>query len=188
LAGEGVRVLGVINKVDQLAERERAALVRHVAEELDGLVEEVVPLSARRAVETGGEDPAWRELSRLLEERFFARARDIKRQVLARRLDRVLAEAERRVGEAREAAAAAAARRRRAAAAARAARDGFIGGAVTRERRRLGEGVSHLYRDAAREVLELVIPRRLPFGTHRASRADRDYLVSLLDGGFAALL
>src|SRR5690606_30652104 len=72
LAGEGVRVLGVINKVDQLAARERAALVRHVAEELDGLVEEVVPLSARRAVETGGEDPAWRELSRLLEERFFA--------------------------------------------------------------------------------------------------------------------
>jgi hypothetical protein len=37
-------------------------------------------------------------------------------------------------------------------------------------------------------VLELVVPRRLPFGSHRAARADRDYLVSLLDGGFATLL
>ena len=188
LADEGVRVLGVLNKVDQLEERERDAARRYVAGELEGLVELVVPLSARRAVESAGEDPAWQELSRVLEERFFARARDIKRQVLARRLDRVLAEATRRTGEARAAAGESAGRRRRAAESSRAARDGFLVGAVTRERRRLGEGAAGLYRDAAQEVLELVIPRRLPFGSHRASRADRDYLVSLLDGGFAALL
>jgi len=59
---------------------------------------------------------------------------------------------------------------------------------VTRERRKLGEAAALLYRGAAREVLELVVPRRLPFGSHKASRADRDYLVSLLDGGYASLL
>jgi hypothetical protein len=59
---------------------------------------------------------------------------------------------------------------------------------VAAERRRLGEGGALLFRSAAREVLDLVIPRRLPFGSHRASRADRDYLIALLDAGFASLL
>jgi hypothetical protein len=79
-------------------------------------------------------------------------------------------------------------RRRRAAEHTRAAAARFIEQSVSRERRRLGEAAALLYRSAAREVLDLVVPRRLPFGSHRASRADRDYLVSLLDGGFASLL
>ena len=188
LKDEGVRVLGVLNKVDQIDAKEKAALTRHVEKELGGLVEAVVPVSARRAVEKKGSDPGWKVLTAALEERFFSHARDIKWQVLSRRLDRALARAGERVaadtGEARERSE----RRRRAAEHTRAASVGFLEQSVTRERRRLGEAAALLYRSAAREVLDLVIPRRLPFGSHRASRADRDYLVSLLDGGFATLL
>ncbi|HEY8144847.1 MAG TPA: dynamin family protein [Kofleriaceae bacterium] len=188
LKDEGVRVLGVLNKVDQIDAKEKAALTRHVEKELGGLVEAVVPVSARRAVEKKGEDAAWKKLTAALEERFFSHARDIKWQVLARRLDRGVARACERVavqtGDARERSE----RRRRAAEQTRAASARFLEQSVTRERRRLGEAAALLYRSAAREVLDLVVPRRLPFGSHRASRADRDYLVSLLDGGFAALL
>ena len=188
LKDEGVRVLGVLNKVDQIDAKEKASLTRHIEQELGGLVEAVVPVSARRAVEKKGEDAAWKKLTAALEDRFFSHARDIKWQVLARRLDRGLARAGERVavqtGDARERSE----RRRRAAEQTRAASARFLEQSVTRERRRLGEAAALLYRSAAREVLDLVVPRRLPFGSHRASRADRDYLVSLLDGGFATLL
>jgi hypothetical protein len=120
VAREGVRMLGVLNKVDQIEPREQQKIVRYVGE---------------------------------------------------RRTAEVLS-----------------GHRKQAAEAARTARYRFFEQAVARERRKLGEGAALLYREAAREVLELVVPRRLPFGSHRASRADRDYLVSLLDGGFAALL
>jgi len=147
-----------------------------------------VPVSARRAVDKKGEDPAWKKLTAALEARFFSHARDIKREVLSRRLDRALARAGDRVaaqqGEARERSE----RRRRAAEQSRASSARFLEQSVTRERRKLGEAAALLYRGAAREVLELVVPRRLPFGSHKASRADRDYLVSLLDGGYASLL
>ncbi|HUS66064.1 MAG TPA: dynamin family protein [Kofleriaceae bacterium] len=188
VAAAGVRVLGVVNKVDQLGAGEDAALVRHLGRELGGLVEAVVPVSARRALETGGADPAWQALSRALEERFFARAREIKRQILTRRLEQLLARAGERVAAELRATASTAAARRAAAASAGAARDQFLERSVLRERRLLGEAGALLYRGAAREVLELVVPRRLPFGSHKASRADRDYLVDLLDSGYAALL
>lgn len=188
VAAAGVRMLGVINKIDQIDARDASALVSHVERGLGGLVEAVVPLSARRALESGGTDPAWQALLAALEQRFFARAREIKRQMLARRLGGLLARAGERVAGEQAAAADLGAHRRRAADAARAARARFFDQSVPRERRQLGEGAALLYRSAAREVLELVVPRRLPFGSHRAARADRDYLVSLLDGGFAALL
>ncbi|HWM85546.1 MAG TPA: dynamin family protein, partial [Kofleriaceae bacterium] len=188
VAGEGVRLLGVLNKVDQIDEGEQRAVVRYVERQLGELVEAVVPLSARRALESRGADPAWQVLLAALEERFFTRAREIKRQMLGRRLRGLLARAGERVTGERSAAAETGSRRRAAAEAARSARAQFFDQAVARERRRLSEGAALLYRSAAREVLELVVPRRLPFGSHRASRADRDYLVSLLDGGFAALL
>jgi small GTP-binding protein len=188
VAREGVRMLGVLNKVDQITPREQKKIVSYVERELGGLVEAVVPLSARQALESRGADPGWQAMVAALEERFFTRAREIKRQMLARRLGGMLARASERVAGERSAAEELSAQRRRAADAARAARDLFFEQAVARERRRLGEGAALLYREAAREVLELVVPRRLPFGSHRASRADRDYLVSLLDGGFASLL
>lgn len=188
VAREGVRLLGVLNKIDQIDAGEQRAIVKYVTRELGDLVEAVVPLSARRALESGGSDPAWQALLASLEERFFTRAREIKRQMLARRLHGLLARGGERMASARGEAVELASRRRSAAAAAREARARFFDQAVARERRRLGEGAALLYRSAAREVLELVVPRRLPFGSHRASRADRDYLVSLLEGGFASLL
>jgi tetratricopeptide (TPR) repeat protein/GTPase SAR1 family protein len=188
VAGEGVRLLGVLNKVDQINAREQKSLVAYVTRELGDLVDAVVPVSARRALESGGADPAWQALLAALEDRFFARAREIKRQVLARRLRGLLARAGERVAGEVNAAGQRGAHDREAAQSARAARARFFDQAVARERRKLSEGAALLYRSAAREVLELVVPRRLPFGSHRAARADRDYLVSLLDGGFASLL
>src|SRR5690606_12067505 len=64
----------------------------------------------------------------------------------------------------------------------------FVDDTVARVRRELTQGVVELYRGAAREVLELVRPRRLPFGSHRATAADRDYLLGLLDSGYESLL
>jgi len=188
LKDEGVRVLGVLNKVDQIDGKEKTALTRHVEKELGGLVEAVVPVSARRAVEKKGEDAAWKKLTAALEERFFSHARDIKREVLSRRLDRALLRAGERVAAQQAESRERSQRRRRAAEQTRAASARFLEQSVTRERRKLGEAAALLYRGAAREVLDLVVPRRLPFGSHKASRADRDYLVSLLDGGFASIL
>ena len=56
--------------------------------------------------------------------------------------------------------------------------------AVLAERKALSEQTSALYRRAAREVLDLVRPRRLPFSSHTATAADRDYLIALLSSGF----
>ena len=52
------------------------------------------------------------------------------------------------------------------------------------ERKALSEQTAALYRRAAREVLDLVRPRRLPFSSHTATAADRDYLIALLSSGF----
>jgi len=55
---------------------------------------------------------------------------------------------------------------------------------VLHERHALMESTSLLYRRASREVLDLVRPRRLPFSSHTATTADRDYLIALLSSGF----
>ena len=59
---------------------------------------------------------------------------------------------------------------------------------VERERRALATAVGELYRRAALEVIELVRPRQLPFGSHTATTADRDYLIGLLADGYEAML
>jgi hypothetical protein len=59
---------------------------------------------------------------------------------------------------------------------------------VRAERKALSELTSALYRRAAREVLALVRPRRLPFSSHSATAADRDYLIALLSSGFEAAI
>jgi hypothetical protein len=59
---------------------------------------------------------------------------------------------------------------------------------VVAERKQLSEQVALLYRRAAREVLDLVRPRRLPFSSHTATAADRDYLIALLSSGFDAAI
>src|SRR5207302_6286976 len=59
---------------------------------------------------------------------------------------------------------------------------------VTAERKALSDATALLYRRAAREVLDLVRPRRLPFSSHTATAADRDYLIALLSSGFESAI
>ncbi|MDQ3295037.1 MAG: dynamin family protein [Myxococcota bacterium] len=202
---EGKRVLGVLNKADQLSASETDEVVTFITGELGELVEAIVPFSARRALDWKKQDrpgdptqPAakpeagpgerpdgnWSALAGALEERFFQQARQLKRDACARTLRHVLGEAQ-RVIEARRVEA------QGASDAARAGRDQLIASArsfaadsVLAERKALSELTATLYRRAAREVLDLVRPRRLPFSSHTATDADRDYLIALLQSGF----
>jgi tetratricopeptide (TPR) repeat protein len=204
---EGKRVLGVLNKADQLSASETDELVAFIGGELGDLVEAIVPFSARRALEwkkagpgeappAGGDGAApgaradgnWTMLAGSLEERFFQQARQLKRDACARTLRQVIGEAQHTIDAARARAAAAAD-------AARAGRDELIGSArtfadeaVLAERKALSDQAAALYRRAAREVLDLVRPRRLPFSSHTATDADRDYLIALLSSGFEAAI
>jgi len=197
---EGKRVLGVLNKADQLGPDDTAEVVQFITGELGDLVETVVPFSARRALAwkrapaaAGGGDALtgngnWTVLEAALEQRFFQQARQLKRDGCARALRAVVGEARGAVDAVRQHAGAAAE-------AARAGRDellaavhAFTGGTVIAERKALSEASTTLYRRAAREVLDLVRPRRLPFSSHTATVADRDYLIALLSSGFDAAI
>ena len=185
---EGKRVLGVLNKADQLSPEETTEVTSFIGGELGELVEAIVPFSARKALAFkqtgGGEDGNWNTLQASLEERFFTQARQLKRDACARVLKAVVGEAQQTVDATRDGAMAAAA-------AARAGRDELTASArqfaeatVISERKALSEQTAHLYRRASREVLDLVRPRRLPFSSHTATAADRDYLIALLSSGF----
>src|SRR6185312_6856571 len=78
----GKRVVGVLNKIDRAEASEVAALVRHVESTLGDLVDPVVPFSATRAraaQQAGGADPGLVALTEVLERRFWADARELKR-------------------------------------------------------------------------------------------------------------
>ncbi len=193
---EGKRVLGVLNKADQLSPGETEEVVTFIGGELGDLVEAIVPFAAREALEWK-RDPAkhakagdgnWSTLSSALETRFFQQARQLKRDACARTLRNVIGEAQRSVDATRLSAS-------EAAEVARAARDELIASArtfaddaVLVERKALSDETALLYRRAAREVLDLVRPRRLPFSSHTATTADRDYLIALLQSGFEAAI
>jgi len=250
---EGKRVLGVLNKADQLSPDETREVVEFITAELGDLVEAIVPFAARRALDwkksggaaasvrtpaaappaaatppapdlqsadarTAPRDPApdpqhaghlgapritdpalpratpavddgnWSALDAALEQRFFQQARQLKRDGCARALRIVVTEARTVVAGLQSAAQAAAD-------AARDGRDELVASArelstvgVLAERKALSEATSLLYRRAAREVLDLVRPRRLPFSSHTATAADRDYLIALLSSGFDAAI
>jgi hypothetical protein len=190
---EGRRVLGVLNKRDTLSAADEAELVTYVQAQLEGLVEIVVPFSARRALahkrsEPTPDDGNWGALISALEERFFQQARALKRAACARRVSTVIADARQILADAAKVAHDAAARLSTCADDVESRQLRFIEEVVTRERRELTDAETSLLRRAAREVLDLVRPRRLPFGSHTATPADRDYLLALLDDGFAAAL
>ncbi|CAN5724252.1 hypothetical protein BH11MYX2_BH11MYX2_17240 [soil metagenome] len=186
---EGKRVLGVLNKADQLSETDTKEVIDFIGKELDGLVEAIVPFSARKALawkndNSNPEDGNWSVLAESLETRFFQQARQLKREACARLLRGVLADAQGLLDQSRK----------RATDAAEAAREGrdelqaslrqFTDATVIAERKALSEQAALLYRRAAREVIELVRPRRLPFSSHTATAADRDYLIALLSSGY----
>ena len=191
---EGKRVLGVLNKADQLSEGETTEVTTFIGGELGELVETIVPFSARdalawkRSKTPDNNDGNWGALADALEQRFFQQARQLKRDACARTLRHVIGEAQRSVDAGR-------AKVTEAADAARAARDqllaasqGFADEVVLAERKALSEHTAHLYRRAAREVLDLIRPRKLPFGSHKASSADRDYLIALLQSGLESAI
>ena len=204
---EGTRVLGVLNKMDQLTEAEVGQLVGYVQSELGGLVEMVVPVAARHALDerraaageaaahAGGDaaatdagDGNWPALEAALEERFFTQARQLKRDACGRRLAAVIERARVILAPMQQRATDASAALHGGASALAEACPAFIDDVVIRERAALQDAVTALYRRAAREVLELVRPRQLPFGSHSATPADRDYLIGLLDSGYEEAL
>jgi len=190
IRNEGKRVLGVLNKADQLSADETTEILQFIGGELGDLVETVVPFSARRALAwktaQTGPDGNWSALDAALEQRFFQQARQLKRDGCTRALRTVVAEARAAVEVSQT-------RARTAADAARTGRDELLASAqelasagVIAERKALSDATALLYRRATREVLDLVRPRRLPFATHSATAADRDYLIALLSSGFEA--
>lgn len=193
IRSEGKRVLSVLNKMDQLRPREVEEVVGYIQGELEDIVELVVPFSARQALahknDGSGDDGNWAAIETALEQRFFDKARQLKREAGSRRLGGLLDRARARVMQQVEIAGKYAGRLLGAAAEVSRARAAFIDDVVGRERATINKDVGELYRGAAQEMLELVRPRSLPFvGSHSATRADRDYLVSLLDGGYEAAL
>ncbi|MBK9035076.1 MAG: dynamin family protein [Myxococcales bacterium] len=192
IRAEGKRVLGVLNKRDQLGADDIREVVTYVADQLGDRVEHIVPFSARAALawkRAGGDDDGgWGALATALEERFFAQARAIKRGAVARRLLATIATAQATLAATRAEATARADGERAARDRVAAAAAGWTEAVVARARRALATAVSELYRRAAHEVIELVRPRQLPFGSHSATTADRDYLVGLLADGYEAML
>ncbi|HMG23679.1 MAG TPA: dynamin family protein, partial [Kofleriaceae bacterium] len=189
---EGKRVLGVLNKADQLGAEDTAEVVGFITGELGDLVEAVIPFSARQALAWkragAGASGGWPELEAALEQRFFQQARQLKRDGCARALRAVVAEARTAVEALRAQAASGAEAARAGSAELLTAARTFAAGAVISERKALSEASTALYRRAAREVLDLVRPRRLPFSSHTATAADRDYLIALLSSGFDAAI
>jgi tetratricopeptide (TPR) repeat protein len=184
---EGKRVLGVLNKADQLSDDDRKEVVEFIDRELGGLVETVVPVSARQAIADRAAGN-WPQLIGELETRFFHQARALKRDACARVLRGVIAQAQATLAAKRtqESAASIAARAGREELE-RSARE-FADRAVVTERKQLSEQMVQLYRRASREVLDLVRPRRLPFSSHTATAADREYVIALLSSGFESAI
>jgi hypothetical protein len=118
----------------------------------------------------GDDDGGWARAAGALEERFFAQARAIKRGAVARRLPR------RRGGAGHGRTPPASARGRAGRPRARRPRAGGRGPPRLGRRRggsratALATAVGELYRRAAHEVIELVRPRQLPFGSHSGHR------------------
>lgn len=183
----GVRVLGVLNKVDQLTGDQVQEVLNYVAVELGDRVEACIPVSTRRAI-SGEADSGWDAMREELDERFFKQARAIKKQALNRRLEGLLSNAHDLASKANSQSNDQCSSLRAASDKAQESMLQFVGEVVEQERKLIGRDAGLLYRSAAREILELVRPRKLPFGSHKATQADRDYLLGLLDSGFEALL
>ncbi len=189
----GKKILGVVNKIDRCAPEELTRIVDHVRAALGEHLETIVPFAAREALrarksndEAQLQSSNYPALAQALEERFFSRARAIKREAATTRLRQLLAGA-RAVGQAQldrcalEPIAGAEAD-------VRAERLAFERDFMVAERRRLNEAADAVYAACAREVLDFVRPRRWPFGSNEAAPADRDFLIQLLDERLGALL
>lgn len=203
IRNEGKRVLGVLNKADQLSASEITEVQEFIGTSLGELVETIVPFSARgalthrQAAESGAPVPAavdslaadgnWSLLQHELETRFFSQARQLKRQACARRLRVVIADAKARIAVDHDDYVRISDQARTLSSALVAAINDLDSALIVTQRKAIVDATTVLFRRAAREVIELVRPRRLPFSAHSATVADRDYLIALLDAGYAAM-
>jgi GTP-binding protein EngB required for normal cell division/tetratricopeptide (TPR) repeat protein len=177
----GKRVVGVLNKIDRADPGEVEALLRHVVGTLGDLVDPVVPFSATRAIaaqKAGAVEPGLAALEEVLERRFWADARELKRATACAALARFVEQAR----------ATAPAPAPPAFEESRRALDGLarrLRSALDRERIALGARIEEGYRRAALEVREFVQPRSWLFGEHRATPADEEFLAELLEDAVA---
>ncbi len=181
----GRRVLGVLNKADQAGSDEIAGLLQHVMQSTGGQVEALLPLSARKAASaqrsgdqdalTGSGLPAVLDA---LEGRFFHDTRALKRATALQALTRFEADA-----RALDRATALAESEDDLAGKERALdmQQEALAGVLAAERVALPARLQQAFGQAATEVLELVRPRRWPFGERRAESADEDLLLDLLE-------
>ena len=177
----GKRVVGVLNKIDRAEPGEVSALVRHVEGTLGDLVDPVVPFSATLATaaqKAGRADPGLAALTAVLEQRFLADARELKRATATAALARFV-EAARTAAPAPIAPDLDGGRRALGALAQR------LQSALDAERIALGARIDEGYRRAAFEVREFVQPRSWLFGEHRATPADEEFLAELLEDAVA---
>ncbi len=184
----GKRVLGVVNKIDRANADEIAEILRHVQVQVGDLVERVVPFSARAALDArqrgdieAARTSGLRAVDAALEEGFFGRARELKRETAVRALGRFVAEARAAIaavpvaggvpGESREAIAAA---------------EQDLRSTLAAERIALRARFDASFRAVAFEVREFVRPRAWLFGEHSADPEDETFLRDLLDDGTLA--
>jgi GTPase Era involved in 16S rRNA processing len=177
----GTRVVGVLNKIDRAEPGEVSALVRHVEGTLGDLVGPVVPFSATRATaaqKAGLADSGLQALTAVLEQRFLADARELKRATATAALARFI-EAARTTAPPPLAPDLEGGRR------ALGALEQRLQSALDGERIGLGARIDEGYRRAAFEVREFVQPRSWLFGEHRATPADEEFLAGLLEDAVA---
>src|SRR5262249_47575967 len=123
-------------------------------------------------------------LDQLLEERFFARSKAIKREAAMRRLGALLDDG---LGRGERAAAG------RGGAVATPPGPGRADALLFQRASLAGEGLrlvaelDELWTAGAREVLDFVRPRRWAFGSNQAAPADRDFLLGLVEAELGAL-
>lgn len=200
IRNEGKRVLGVLNKADQLSSSEIAEVREFIGTSLGELVETIVPFSARGALAhkqsadaaSAGDasvaaDGNWALLQAELEQRFFSQARQLKRQACARRLRVVISDAKSRITSGHSDFVRIADEARGLSSTLTAAIADLESTLIVTQRKSIVDATTALFRRAAREVIDLVRPRRLPFSAHSATVADRDYLIALLEAGFLAM-
>jgi YD repeat-containing protein len=181
-------VVPILNKVDRLNEEQLAEVKRSLDDELGG-VGSPIPVSAKRALlarladdEGAFHESGYESLLAALDERVFARSRELKRGACAGRLVEIvdaalateeeeLASFEARVARLDEAG------------------ELLSGGRVEMAlERAVDESATHLSKDldvafvqAAEEVLAFVRPRRSRFASHGADPEDRAFLAEALE-------
>jgi hypothetical protein len=188
----GKRVLGVLNKADQASAEEIAEIEAHVGRSLGDLLELLVPFSARRALQAqtkaasagAVDDGGMAALQGALEDRFFSRARSLKRRTALGALGRFVAEA-RALAATTSAMAAAGedAGNDDATRAALAAREETLKGTVASLRVATRARIEAGFRAAGAELAELFEPRRHRILGDRGTAPDEDrrFLLDLLE-------